>query len=275
MTAAGDRGLLDSDGMIWRVNREVVLLLGGARAVLMQIAHPLVAAGVAGHSDFLNNPLERFQETLRAALAISFGSVDEAEATWRRIDSIHGGVTGRLKHPSGSFSAATAYAARDPELLLWVHATLIDSSLLVYQRYVRKLSGAEQSDFYQESKKLAHLFRIPTALVPADLAEFELYMRQMIDSTLAVSDEAGVLARKVLYPLRYVPRPIFDVFNLATVGLLPPKVRAMYGFEWNPAREMLLDGSARTIRMMLPLIPEVLRVWPAARAGENRAGFGA
>jgi uncharacterized protein (DUF2236 family) len=270
MTAASDRGVLDADGMMWRVNREAVLLLGGARAVLMQIAHPLVAAGVGEHSDFLNNPLERFQQTLRAALAISFGSTGEAEATWRRIDSIHGGVTGTLKHPSGSFSAATPYAARNPELLLWVHATLIDSSLLVYQRYVRKLSGAEQSDFYQESKKLAHLFRIPARMVPADLAEFELYMSQMID-TLAVSDEARVLAHKVLYPLRYVPRPIFDVFNLATAGLLPPKLRAMYGFEWSPARELLLEGSTRTIRMMLPLIPDVLRVWPAARAGETRA----
>ena len=255
---------------MWRVNREAVLVLAGARAVLMQIAHPLVAAGVADHSDFLHDPLGRFRQTLRAALAITFGTEREAEATWRRIDAIHARVTGTLKQPAGTFSTATPYAARDPELLLWVHATLIDSSMVAYERYVAKLTGAERIQFYEESKTLAHLFRIPAELVPPGLAEFELYMDKMIEERLEVSDEARVLAHKVLYPLPRLPQTIFEGFNLMTAGLLPPRLREMYGLEWGPARELLLDGSARTIRLMLPLLPGFLRVWPAARSVERR-----
>lgn len=268
-TTGGSRGLLNPGSMMWRVNREAVLILGGARAVLMQIAHPLVAAGVADHSDFLHDPIGRFRETLRAALTISFGTEGEAEKTWRRIDAIHAKVKGTLTQSTGSFSAATPYAARDPELLLWVHATLIDSSMVVYERYVGRLTGAERSQFYEESKTLAHLFRIPAALVPPDLAEFELYMRQMIESRLYVSEAARVLARKVLYPLPLVPQTIFDTFNLVTTGLLPHRLRQMYRLEWGPARELMLEASARTIRLMLPLLPEFLRVWPAARSVER------
>jgi len=118
----------------WRVNREAALLLGGGRALLMQVAHPLVAAGVAEHSDFQRDPLARLNRTMELSLALTFGSREEVRAAARQINRTHERVSG------------IGYQALDPELLLWVHATLIDSALLSYRTFVGPLTTAEAED---------------------------------------------------------------------------------------------------------------------------------
>ena len=141
--ATANDGLFGPTSVTWRVNREAVLLLGGGRALLMQIAHPLVAAGVADHSDFRSDPLGRLRRTLEAMLTITFGTVEEAKRTLRSVNGIHAKVCGTLEEATGGFAAGSRYQARDPRLLLWVHATLVDTSIVVYRRYVGDLSDEE------------------------------------------------------------------------------------------------------------------------------------
>ena len=261
---------LGPDSISWRINREAVLLLGGGRALLMQIAHPLVAAGVAAHSNFKQAPIERLRQTIEALHALNFGNMLEAQAAYRKIDSIHARVRGRLAQPAAGFATGARYNARDPELLLWVLATLIDTSILFYRRYVGYLSPADEERYYQQSKRIARLFKIPASLIPAELQDFRRYMEQMIDGPVRVSGTGRELARAILYPqIGFIPPRMFEPLNLVTVGRLPPRLREDFGFEWSAARELLLDASSVAIRAMLPLIPDFLRAVPAARVAER------
>ena len=153
------------ESVVRRVNREAVLLLGGGRALLLQVAHPLVAAGVAAHSRFRSEPLGRLWRTLDLMLTIVFGAAAEAIAAVRAIDGVHARVQGVLDADVGRFARGARYDARDPELLLWVHATLIDSALVVFDRFVAPLDPAARSAYYEESKAIARLLGIPDALL--------------------------------------------------------------------------------------------------------------
>src|SRR5436305_3812749 len=151
-----------------RVNRENVLLLGGGRALLMQLAHPAIAAGVDEHSDFRARPIRRLQRTVRMTMAIVFGDGETARAAAQAVNRVHGRVRGE------------GYHALDPDLLLWVHATLVDSALVTYETFVQRLAPREREDFYQESKALGELLRIPPADFPPRLADFKAYISRMV-----------------------------------------------------------------------------------------------
>src|SRR6266849_5994420 len=142
-------GLYAEDSITRRDNRENVLFLGGGRALLMQLAHPKVAAGVDEHSDFRTHPLRRLRRTVLMTMAIVFGERDTALAAARAVNQVHGRVRGQ------------DYRALDPDLLLWVHATLVDSALVTYEAFVQRLSASERDDFYQESKVAGELLGIP------------------------------------------------------------------------------------------------------------------
>src|SRR5438477_8172854 len=138
-------GLYTDDSITRRVNRENVLLLGGGRALLMQLAHPKVAAGVDEHSDFRAHPVRRLRRTVRMTMAIVFGDQKTAEAAALAVNRVHGRVRGG------------DYQALDPDRLLWVHATLVDSALVTYERFVQRLSPGDREQLYQESKLLREL----------------------------------------------------------------------------------------------------------------------
>src|SRR6266513_4023417 len=180
-----------------RVNRENVLLLGGGRALLMQLAHPKVAAGVDEHSDFRSNPVRRLRRTVRMTMAIVFGDRETALGAARAVNQTHGKVRGR------------EYRALDPELLLWVHATLTDSALVTYETFVKPLTARERDEFYQESKLLGELLGIPRDRFPAGHDDLVEYMAKMItDGAIAVDARASELAALVLRPrLRLLPGP--------------------------------------------------------------------
>lgn len=187
--------LFDSDSVTWRVNQEGALLLGGGRALLMQLAHPGVAAGVAEHSDFRQRPLARLMRTLELTLALTFGTSQQAMAAARQINAVHQRVRG------------DGYSAMDPRLLLWVHATLIDSAMVTYSTFVRPLSPDDRETYYQESKLTGGLLGLANARYPAALEDFERYVAEMLDSDeLVVDARARELARAVLRPpLRRIP----------------------------------------------------------------------
>ncbi|MDP3938732.1 MAG: oxygenase MpaB family protein [Deltaproteobacteria bacterium] len=162
---SGEKGLFEPGSPIRRVHREGVLLLGGGRALLLQLAHPLVAEGVEAHSNFRADPLGRLRRTLDTMLAIVFGDRETALAWAGRVRETHTRVRGTLREAAGPFPASTPYEANDPALLLWVHATLIDTSLRVYRDFFGPLDSPALLRYYEETKRMAGVLGAPAASV--------------------------------------------------------------------------------------------------------------
>ena len=260
----GDPGLFGPDSVAWRVNGEGVLLLGGPGALLMQIAHPSVAAGVADHSDFPAEPYERLWRTMDAMLRVSFGDSEQSRDAAEQVTGVHRRVAGRRRD-------GERYRALDPDLLLWVHATLVDSALVVYRRFFRPLSLDREERYYAEMKRLATAMHVPPECLLEGLGEFRNYVAQTVDR-LEVREDARRLAPPILRPPLPLPlRPVGALQELVTVGILPPRLRAAYGLAWTPARERVLAASAGAVRTVAPLLPAALRRWPQARAALRRA----
>src|SRR5258708_7657964 len=176
-------GLFAEDTVIRRVNRENVLpLFGGVRALLMQIAHPKVAAGVDEHSDFRRRPIRRLRRTLLMTMAIVFGDRETAMTAARAVNQVHARVRG------------DGYQALDPDLLLWVHATLVNTAPVTYETFVQRLIPSQKEDFYQEMKLLCEMLGVPRDHFPARLADFEAYLGSMIAGTVKGHARYFVLA---------------------------------------------------------------------------------
>jgi uncharacterized protein (DUF2236 family) len=260
------RSLFGPRSVTWRVNREAVLLLGGGRALLLQVAHPLVAAGVLEHSGFRAAPLERLRRTLDLMLTITFADAAGAIAAVREIERVHARVRGVLDADVGPFPHGTPYDAGTPALLLWVHATLVDTALRVYERFVGPLAPAERAAYYEESKVTARLLGVPPSIIPATLAWFEEYVGGTIrGEALTVGPAAREIAAAVLRPPVALPlRPAFVLTRFLTAGLLPPPMRERYGLEWSPRRERVVDLLASASRTLLPFLPPFVRWMPPA-----------
>jgi uncharacterized protein (DUF2236 family) len=251
----------------------MALLLAGGRALLLQLAHPKVAAGVAHYSRFQQNPLARLQRTMSAMWSIGFDESAKAYAALERVGNIHMRVHGTVEDHE-AVARGTPYDARDPQLLMWVHATLIDSAIVAYDLFVKPLSLAEKARYYEDSKKLAELFDIPNAIVPRSLDEFSAYFDEMIQgNTIAVGPAARSLAHDIVYPSPWILRPAAPLFRVVTAGLLPERLRSAYGLKWNRRTEKIFWLFARLFRLLLPLIPGPVRIVPNARAAEKRLGL--
>jgi uncharacterized protein (DUF2236 family) len=244
------QGLFRADSWLRRLAGESVLLIGGGRALLLEIAHPLVAAGVAEHSRFREDPLGRLQRTLDAMSAIAFRDRPAALEAARRVERAHLRVHGHLAERAGRHPAGTAYSGRDPELMLWVWATLVDTALVVTDRFVGPLAPEARESYYADQCVVARVLGIPSELVPADHAEFCAYFDGMLASdALAVTGTAREIASAVLDPPLRLPAT--GVARLVTAGLLPARLREPFGLAWDAARERRLTelcASARALR---------------------------
>jgi len=248
-------GLFPDDAVIRRVSSEPILLLGGGRALLMQLAHPQVAAGVADHSGFEADPFGRLRRTLDATYTIVFGTTEEADLVARQLWAMHEHVTG------------PGYHANDPDLLMWVQATLVDTALRVHARFIRPLSGKDAARYYQDSMTVAEVLGVPREMQPPDLVAFNRYIRHMV-GTLEVTDTARQLADAVLHPrLPFVAEPGMAMARELTAGLLPRPLREQFGLGWDRNRKaaLLLAGSAS--RTVLPRVPSVVRRAPTTILG--------
>jgi uncharacterized protein (DUF2236 family) len=265
-------GLFGPDSVTWRMAGEMVMLLGGGRAVLMQVAHPLVAAGVDQHSDYATDPWGRVWRTLELTQQITFGTWSEATAAALTINRLHHGVTGMPAARGGTLAPGTPYRARDPALLLWVLATLIDTGLHLYPMLVGPLTPAEEERYYQENRRVGALLGLPEALVPPTVADFRAYMCEMLaGDSLAATPAAQAVARVVLRMPAPAPlRPLLAATEQVTVGLLPPRLRELYGLAWSGRRQALLEAWAAGTRRVLPLLPPAVRRLPRVRAAWRR-----
>jgi len=247
----------------------MVLLLAGGRALLMQLAHPKVAAGVAEHSRFQEDPFGRLYRTMSTMWSIVFDKRSAAGAALENVENIHKRVHGIV--PDGeTMQAGARYDAFDQELLLWVHATLIDSAMIAYDRFVAPLPKRERDTYYDDSRKLARLFGIQEATIPSALTEFEQYMKQMLNGdSIAVGPTARRLAQDILYARPWIFKPAGPLFRFVTAGLLPEKLRDDYDLSLNESKAKIFSALAAIIRAVRPLVPTPLRIVPNARKAER------
>lgn len=272
-------GERSAGSVAWKINSEIVLLLGWNPAILLQVAHPLVAAGVVDHSLFLTDPAgraRRLWRTLNVMFDLTFGLPHEVQRAADAINAVHDRVHGELQQAAGPFEAGRTYSAHDPELLRWVHCTMLEVFPRTYRLYVGSLSDAEWDRYCAEASRVEPLLGVPDGFLPNSLPALRGYMREMLASgQIAVSEQSRLLAHEILSPRLPLPLvPLRPFFQWPMVGLLPPPVRAGYGFAWDRRREHLLRDSARLVRPLLALTPSLLRHWPAARRAFRRARRG-
>lgn len=262
-----DFGYYGPDSVSWKVNREWVVLLGGTRAVLMQIAHPLVALGVSNHSSYMTDPFGRAERTFVLGEYLTFGATRKARKAAQTINNLHKHVHGHLPMSAGDFAQGTRYDARDPELLLWVHATLVDTLLLSYKVFVGPLTQAEEEQYYQESKGVAHLLGLPPTQMPVGIDDLKQYVHEMVHSDrLAPTLQARELAYQTLFPpASSALRPLMHLNLNITNALLPQPLREIYSFEWSKGQQRAFELSARSLRLVLPHVPAALRELPLTR----------
>jgi uncharacterized protein (DUF2236 family) len=265
-------GYFSDDSMLRRVHRERALALSGPRALLMQAAHPLAVSGLLAHSTALDEPYERLARTAEVMGTIGFGSRTDADRVTKHVRAMHRRVKGTLKHPAGAYPAGTPYRADDPELLLWVLFTLVDSGTVVYRKYVGRLSREQEAAYWEDYKLVGRLFGLRKMDLPATLVDLDDYRRGMLEGDLLhVSDWARARARSIVLepPVPLYARPLLETANFITIALLPDRIRREYGFSALPpsfVRKALVAGGAEYVkRAVIPFLPERLRLVPAAR----------
>lgn len=259
-----DSGYFGDNSASWKIGQEAIVNLGGARAVLMQLAHPLVAAAVSEHSRYMTDPFGRAMNTFMLGQMLTFGSTRTANQAARTINRLHKNVHGKLSQAAGEYPEGTIYKAYDPELLLWVQATVVDTILLTYALFVGPLSAEEEEQTYQESKKTASLLGLSASYMPQHVADLRSYVHSMIYSKqLVATIEARQLARQLLFP------PVSEIFKPAmylhlylTNALLPEPIRELYGLEWGPKQQQLFETSTGGLRRLLGHLPNRLRILP-------------
>ncbi|WP_019633837.1 oxygenase MpaB family protein [Actinomadura atramentaria] len=249
-----------------RLAAEPAVMLAAGRALLLQVAHPKVAQGVADHSDMRERPLDRLFGTLDFLTIVAFGTPEEAERLGRGIRRMHERITG------------PGYSGNDPDLQVWVNATLTDAALYVHERVLGSPGGDLSAAYVDQARYVADVLGCPPGAQPADLPAFRAYVDGMIAS-LEVTDTGREVARAVLWArkLRWLG-PALWLNRYITAGLLPPRIREQYGLPWGPRRERFLWFLLRTGAFGYRLVPGPLRragapllLWRSRRRLARRA----
>jgi uncharacterized protein (DUF2236 family) len=262
-------GYFDDSSILRRIHRERALVLTGPRALLMQAAHPLAVSGLLAHTSALDDPYQRLARTARTLSTIGFGSRAEADEVTRHVRAMHRRVRGHLPEAVGPYPAGTPYRADDPELLLWVLFTLVDSALVVYRKYVDSLSREAEAAYWEDYKVIGRLFGLRDRDLPATIDDLDAYRRRMLEGDrLFVTDWARRQAKRIVFepPIPWKARPLLETVNFVTIALLPDQIRRQYAFSPLPppiVRKALVAAGAEYVkRAVLPLLPDRLRLVP-------------
>jgi uncharacterized protein (DUF2236 family) len=260
---------------MWRINREAVLLGAGPAATLLQVAHPLIAEGVAQHSDFQSDPFGRLRRTLGTTMDLVFGDGATSERALGRLNGVHASVRGPVTDPGAArLAGADAYRALDPELLLWVQATLIVSSVRAYRAWVGPLSDSDADAFWSEARSVGTRMGIPLHVSPSDWPSLVSYWDWMLSPSgpIEVTDTARMLAPMLVRPpLPGTPGWAVDLLALPGLGLLPPRIREAYGIPWGAGHQRSAELLGQGVRLWTRTVPAAWRSMPEARAAFRRA----
>jgi len=246
-----DDGLFGPQSIVWRVNRDRTFPLAGMRSLMVQALHPLAMAGVAQHSNWRKDPFGRLAATSSYLLTTTYGDTASALAAAAWVRKIHTHVKGV------DTETGLAYSAEDPDLLLWVHAGMVDSIITVVQRYGRTLEEAEADRYVGEMVRFAEIVGVPAEQVPSTVRSLREYIDSVAlrQATPAAKDAIGV----VLDPpdLDGDSRDLWHDLGQVAVGTLPAWAREMYGFD-APPPELMERESVRQLLGALDLAFESL-----------------
>jgi uncharacterized protein (DUF2236 family) len=264
-------GVFGPGSRVWALNREAIVFLGGGRAALLQLAHPFVAQAVADHSRTREDMLGRFLRTFEHVFAMVWGDLDAALASARRVHAIHAHIEGAVRETTGGVAAGTRYEANQPGALLWVHATLWDTSLQIFEMLLRPLSIAEKESYWEETKLFAALFGIPEEILPADWTAFRRYWDDMLASdVIRVSPTARDLGHFLLRAPAWWLGPAWQWLRVMTARLLPERLRAEFALGYGPIERVVSEASVASLRASWWLLPGSLRYLPAYREAMRR-----
>lgn len=258
-----------------RINAERIVLFGWSRAILLQLAHPLVAAGVADHSSVRDGAFvaaRRLHSTVRAMTRLTFGTPAEHAATIDGIRAIHRRVHGHLREATGPFPAGTPYSAEDPALLLWVHATLLESLPLAYEALVGPLAPDDRDAYCRDAAPVACELGAREADVPRSQAALDDYLARMRASgVLVVGADARALSRAVLAPsFGAFVAPARRANRLLTTAWLPDDLRRAYALRFTAADARATARWTQVLRAARTVAPRWAREWPEARRSDVR-----
>lgn len=265
----GDPGFFGPDSVTWQVNREFTVLFGGARALLMHAAHPLVSAGARQTSMYTRDPWARLLRTLSLQNSVTFGTKQEAQSAADRINKLHHIVKGDDE------VTGQHYDALAPDLLLWVHACLEVSSVWFFNRTVRQLEPDELEQYHRESMIAAELVLLDREDMPPTYSDLEAYVQGVLDSGVLirtdVSDNVADLIRSG--PIPPALRPLWKFISFAAFGTLPPELQELYEVDWSRGRQQLLDANMRFLNEIRPWLPQRYRwIGPARWSAMRLAG---
>lgn len=241
LATADDHGLFGPASVAWRVHGESSMIIGGLRALLIQTLHPPTMSGVADHSNYRHDPWGRLHRTGRFIGATTYGNTPTAEELIATVRTIHERVVGTA--PDGR-----PYEANDPHLLLWVHATEVDSFLAAYERYGRgRLTDAEKDRYVDEMAEIGIRLGCDPEAMPRSRAELELCLDDY-RTECRFDPQARECVRFLLAPP--VPlqlRGAYGLIGAAAIGLLPPWAQRMIGLPVPPLVDPIAIRPAATV----------------------------
>jgi uncharacterized protein (DUF2236 family) len=267
-----DPGLLGPDSISWKLHEEQWLITAGARAFLMQAAHPKVAQGALDHSGFAQDPFGRVSRTIESMAVLIFGTTREANDMARHINRLHRTVVGTLHETIGHYHDGEPYNAMEPPALLWVHIVFVDSMLTAYKTFVGPLSTEQCDRYWQESCRYARLLGLTDEMLPATYAEVQQYIRNALPSgEIAIGPAARFISKTILFPpTPLLHKPSWAIVRTITFGQLPPDIRKAYGLSWGLLRRTGFQLARVAGHLLRWLFPRALGTSPLVDFARRR-----
>ena len=263
----GDPGYFGPESMMWKVNKEITVLFGGARALLMHAAHPLIAAGARQTSFYQRDPWKRLIRTLSLQNSVTFGTVQEADESAIRINRLHEVIKGKDE------ITGDIYDALDHEQLLWVHACLQLSSIYFYEQTVKKLTQEEKDKYHKENMLSAKLVLIDTEKMPQTHDELKDWVikKSKTKDYLLMTDVARDVGDIISGgPVPKHIKPIWPFISFTAFNTLPDEFKKIYGVETTKFKSLVLRFNLFLLRSTRPLLPPFFRLIPPARWARQR-----
>jgi uncharacterized protein (DUF2236 family) len=246
-----------------RVHEErAVGLLYGQRALAIGAIRPVNFVGTIRHTKARDKPFQRLTHTAKAFETIFFGSKAEADKVLAFVHRLHQDVRGALPEDAGPVPAGTPYSAFDPELMLWTVAVIADSAQAFYELFVGRLDAGEREALWRDYVRFGELFGMPRDVAPRSYARFRAYWNDALAGPdIHLTDEARHVGSAIMFeiPVPARSQPAMRVHNLVMLGMLPPRVRELYGLSWSPAHAAAFRSVVAGVRATRPLTPGPVR----------------
>ena len=267
-----NEGLFGPESMMWQLSRHALAGGHGAgRAPMLQIAHPWVTRGIDQHSETRADPLGRAARTFTAVLSIVYGSLEQALREAVIVHDVHSKIVGTLAQKSGAFAKGSDYRANEAHAMLWVHATLWDTTVLMHELFVKPLTRQQKEAFYEETRLFAYMFGIPDHILPPNWHEFVEYNQRMWDSDqLTVTDATRELAGFLFEPLHWVLTPAMSWLKVVTSATLNQRLREDFRLEFGPKEQRFFRVGQKAIHIVDKFAPAIVRHGPTYIEAQRR-----